>query len=113
MKDITFQNGYASEYEDFTMWVETFKVGATATKISKNENGKYVVENGVITAVVGQYRDFDGDTDKYSDACEDLLGDGDATCEFITNDDNVYVVIECNGPTITTDKVIYNNVGYC
>ncbi|MBR5426439.1 MAG: hypothetical protein IK106_07935 [Clostridiales bacterium] len=40
--DVIFSNGYVSDYDDFYLWVEEFKVGAKAAYIAKDEDGEAV-----------------------------------------------------------------------
>lgn len=116
MKTITINGGFCSEYDDMSLWVKDFNVGAEAAYITKNENGTTTIKNGVVSKVTSLYRDNDNDKDKYDEACNEILNcDCSVSGEFITDDDSFYVAINTidsiDGTTETT--VEYHDAYFC
>lgn len=86
-----------SDYDDMTLYVESFKVGARAWVVNKNyiEEETEEVEDMVV-AYAFHRRDDEEKYDSYAD--EDNLmmaydSDYDVSGEFITDDDIVYVFL--------------------
>ena len=112
MKTITIHGGFCSDYTETTFWVKELKINADAAYITKNEDHTQTISKGKITNIVSQYGDCNGDDSEYNAAYEKLLGNGSATSEFITDNDNYYVVIETSGEE-TVDEVVYEDTYVC
>ena len=79
--------GYKSEYDDMTLWVENFDCGSKAIKIEPGE------KDMVGTVACSVARSSYESEEEYDSICKWLCGMGDATGEFITDDDCYYIVI--------------------
>lgn len=112
METITLRGGFCSDYVEDALWVKELKVNADAAYITKNKDHTQTVSKGKITNIISQYSDCNGDDSKYNAACDKLLGNGSATSEFITDNDNYFVVIETSGGE-TTKEVVYENTRIC
>lgn len=112
MKTITLHGGFCSDYVEDALWVKELKADADAAHITKNKDHTQTVSKGKITNIISQYGDYNGDDSKYNAACEKLLGNGSATSEFITDNDNYFVVIETSGGE-TADEIVYEDTYIC
>ncbi len=92
--NLTLNNGYLSDYDDFYLWVETFEEYSKAYVITKDEDGEAVSAVAAKIVKIVDNSDFDSEDD-YSDAVDELLNeDFDNSGEFMTMDGIYYVAVE-------------------
>ena len=101
--------GYASDYDDFVLWIEEAEVGADAAHIA--DESSYTPCK--VTKVIRR-SDYD-DEDEYSADSDEIIDQSSATCtgELITDEDTYYVEIDAVGDTEEYDSVDYEDVYFC
>jgi len=101
--------GYASDYDDFILWVEEPEVGADAAHIV--DESEYTPCK--VTKVIRR-SDY-GDEDEYSAASDEIIDQSSATCtgELVTDDDIYYVEIDASGDAEEYDSIDYDDVYFC
>ncbi|MBO4389652.1 MAG: hypothetical protein J5825_02180 [Lachnospiraceae bacterium] len=92
--DLTLKNGIVTEYDDFMLWVEQLEENASSYVINKNEDDEASSAISAEVRKVVARSDYDSE-EEYSDAVEELEGEGFDTCaEFVTDDGIFYVGVE-------------------
>ena len=112
MNTLELKEGFATEYDDMTLWVENPEEGAKAYHITVNGEGTYDVIPCQVTKVIKR-SDLNSE-EEYSEACDELLGEseGVATGEFFTFDDCYYIEIDSTSDSETYDDVAYEDVEF-
>lgn len=104
--NVTFKNGFASDYDDMVIWLGGLSVGSKGYRVDKDTKTITPCE---VKAVIFRY-DY-ADEDKYSAAINTL--DGDVMGEFVTDDLICYVSLSLTGEDMSYSTVKYCNCEYC
>lgn len=109
MADKIIRGGYASDYDDFILWVEEMETGAGAAHIA--DESEYTPCK--VTKLIRR-SDYP-DEDEYSAACDEIIDGSCATCtgELTTDDDIYYVEIDADGDTEEYESIDYEDVYFC
>ncbi|MBP5555720.1 MAG: hypothetical protein J6X94_12725 [Lachnospiraceae bacterium] len=92
--EVSLNNGFVSDYDDFYLWVESFEEDADASVIAKDEDGEAVSVTKARVGAVVVHSEYENEDD-YDAAVEDLLSeDYDTFAEFVTDEDMYYVGVE-------------------
>ncbi len=112
--EVTLNNGFVSDYDDFYLWVESFEEDADASVIAKDEDGEAVSGTKARVGMVVVHSAYDSEDD-YDAAVEDLMSEEyDTFAEFVTDEDMYYVGVECLDEETPVDAFeIGDDVYYC
>lgn len=101
--------GFASEYDDQILWIESPEVGADAAQII--DESEYTPCK--VTKIIFE-NDYES-PEEYSEASDELLNESTATCtgEFVTVDGVFFVELDAADDTEVYESVDFDDVDFC
>ena len=109
MRVKTLNGGFASEYDDQILWIESPEIGADAAQII--DESEYTPCK--VTKIIFE-NDYDS-SEEYSEASDELLNESTATCtgEFVTVDGVFFVELDSTDDTEVYESIDFDDVEFC